>query len=320
MKNIKLKQNSRRALTLIMCVALMLTLISGLLIINTGAVDQNRYANMKLIPGGVPFGVKFSTEGVTVIGFCELEGLSSNENPAYVAGLRPKDIIIKVNGRQISDCADLTKSIEDCGGKTLELTYIRGKSENTARLTPAYSGAEGKYKSGVWVKDHGAGIGTVTFIIPETCEFAGLGHGICDGETGELIKINSAVVMDVKINAVKKGVAGDPGEIKGNFGTEKTGVLKSNTECGVYGKFTSLPANVGRAIPTGTRGEVKCGEATVISTLREGKREEYKIEISSINKDAKVSKCFIIKITDPKLIDLTGGIVQGMSGSPIIQR
>ena len=319
MKNIKYKSNFRRILVLITCAAVMLAMVSGVFVFGAAATDQNRYSDIKLIPGGVPFGVKFSTEGVMVIGFYELEGLSSNQNPAYVAGLRPKDVIIKINGKQLKDCAELVKSVEECEGRALELTYVRGKSENTVKLVPTYSGAERKYKSGIWVKDHGAGIGTVTYVEPSSGEFGGLGHGICDGETGELIRLSGGVVMNVKINAVKKGVAGDPGEIKGSFLTDKTGTLKSNTECGVFGKLDQIPKNLGAAIPVASRSEVKCGEARIISTLSDGKREEYKIEISSVNKDAKGSKSFIIKITDERLINISGGIVQGMSGSPIIQ-
>ena len=169
------------------------------------------------------------------------------------------------------------------------------------------------------MRDHGAGIGTVTYIIPESGEFGGLGHGICDGETGELVRISSGVIMNVKINSVKKGISGEPGEIKGSFGLEKLGQLKSNTECGVYGKFDKIPDGLGKAIPVGSRNEIRCGDATVVTTLADGDREEYKIEIASINKDAKGSKCFVIKITDERLLEKSGGIVQGMSGSPIIQ-
>ena len=313
------KSNFRRILVLITCAALMFAMVSGVFVFDAAATERNGYSDNKLIPGGVPFGVKFSTEGVVVIGFYELEGLSSSQNPAYVAGLRPKDVIIKINGKQLTDCAELVKMVEECEGRALELTYLRGKNENTAKLVPAYSGAERRYKSGIWVKDHGAGIGTVTYIVPGSGEFGGLGHGICDGETGELIKLNSGVVMNVKINAVKKGVAGDPGEIKGSFLSDKTGTLRSNTECGVFGRLDHIPKNLGQAIPIALRNEVKCGEAKIISTLSDGKREEYKIEISSVNRDAKGSKSFIIKITDDRLINVSGGIVQGMSGSPIIQ-
>ena len=319
MKNIKCRGIVRRLLTVVICAAMVLMLMSSLLAVNAGAAEQSKYKNVRLIVGGVPFGVKFSTDGVTVVGFSDLDGISSTQNPAYLAGLRPKDIIISVNGNEVKRCEDLTRIVEESGGKEISLTYLRGGNENETRLKPIYSQSEGKYKTGVWVRDHGAGIGTVTYIIPESGEFGGLGHGICDGETGELVRISSGVIMNVKINSVKKGISGEPGEIKGSFGLEKLGQLKSNTECGVYGKFDKMPENLGKAIPIGLRGEIKCGEATVVTTLADGDREEYKIEIASINKDAKGSKCFVIKITDERLLEKSGGIVQGMSGSPIIQ-
>ena len=319
MKNIKYQGISRRILTFVLCAAMVLTLASSLLAIGVGASERGKYNNVELIVGGVPFGVKFSTEGVIVVGFCELDGLSSTQNPAYVAGLRPKDVIIRVNGKEIKGCEDLTKAVEESGGREIALTYFRGGCEKETRMKPIYVAAEGKYKTGVFVRDHGAGIGTVTYIVPRSCEFAGLGHGICDGETGELVRMREGVVMNVKINSVKKGIAGEPGEIKGSFGLDKLGQLKSNTECGVYGKLDCLPEGLGGPVHIGLRDEVKCGDATIITTLADGERQEYKIEITSINRDAKGSKCFVIKITDPCLIEKSGGIVQGMSGSPIIQ-
>ena len=302
-----------------MCAVMIMALFSLLFTINASAAEQSKYNNVKLIVGGVPFGVKFSTDGVTVVGFCDLEGIPSTQNPAYVAGIRPKDIIIRVNGRDIKGSGDLTSIVEESGGSEISVTYLRGSGEHEARLKPIYSASEGKYKTGVFVRDHGAGIGTVTYIVPGSGEFGGLGHGICDGETGELVRMKGGVVMNVKINSIKKGISGEPGEIKGSFGIERLGQLRSNTECGVYGRFEKIPEGIGNAIPIGTRGDVKCGEATLVTTLADGDREEYKLEITSINRDAKGSKCFVIKITDDRLIEKSGGIVQGMSGSPIIQ-
>lgn len=320
MKNIKNKSNFRRALTFVLCAAMMLSLTVGLFAIRPAAAETvYKYEGLKLIPGGIPFGVKFSTEGVVVIGFCDVEGVPKSQNPAYAAGLRPKDIITKINGAEIRDAAELTRTVEDSGGKNISLTYKRDGAEKTISLTPLYSKSEGKYKTGIWVRDSGAGIGTVTYIFPETAEFAGLGHGICDGETGKLIPIERGVVLDVTVSGIKKGVSGAPGEIKGYFGSVKRGTLVKNTDCGVYGMFSQLPEGVGEAIEVGSRRDVECGEAEILCTLDDGQRHSYKIEINEINLDAKGSKCFIINIKDPELIERTGGIVQGMSGSPIIQ-
>jgi stage IV sporulation protein B len=318
MKN-RLRRTPRRALILVMCLSLMLCISLGVFTVGAAAQSVGKYSNMKVILGGIPFGVKFSTDGVVVVGFSDIDGISKAQNPAYVAGLRPKDIITKVNGRKLADAADLTSTVESSGGQSLALTYMRGGVEKTVSISPIFSSSENKYKTGVWIRDSGAGIGTVTFIIPETGEFGGLGHGICDGETGELIPMSRGTVLDVKISSVKKGIAGTPGELKGYFGTQKLGALTENTECGIYGKLTQIPAQCSRRISIGTRDELKEGGAIVVCTTDGGEPREYKMEITHIKRDAVGSKCFVVKITDPELIERTGGIVQGMSGSPIIQ-
>ena len=318
MENIRFKRKGIRAIAFLLCALTLISLSTGFFRFDATAADLS-YKNVRLIPGGVPFGVKFNTEGVVVVGFCDLDGLSKTQNPAYVAGLRPKDVIKKVNGKDLADAEELTKAIENSAGREISVTYTRAGRECTVKITPAYSKDEGKYKTGIWVRDSGAGIGTVTYILPKTGEFGGLGHGICDGESGELIPMERGVVVDVKISAVKKGIAGEPGEVKGSLGKQKLGTLRCNTDCGVFGVFSKLPEDLGAAMPISTRDEIKCGEAELLCTLDDSGRQSYKIEISSINRRSEGSKCFIIKVNDPKLIEKTGGIVQGMSGSPIIQ-
>ena len=319
MERFKIKKRGIvRAVSLMLCILTVLSLSVGFLSISASAADA-RYKDVRLIPGGIPFGVKFSTEGVVVIGFSDIDGLQKTQNPAYLAGLRAKDIITKINGRKIEGADDLLSTIESSEGRELSLTYTRGGQEKTVKLTPTYSKGEGKYKTGIWVRDSGAGIGTVTYIVPSSGEFGGLGHGICDGETGELIPMERGVVTSVKINAVKKGVSGEPGEIKGYFGSEKQGSLICNTECGVFGMFSKIPEGLGKAVPIATRDKIKAGEAELICTLDESGRQSYKVEISSINRNAEGSKCFIVKVTDPALIAKTGGIIQGMSGSVLLQ-
>ena len=319
MKNIKNRRISHRVIALLLCAATVIALSAGLLAVGASAQDGGGYEQLQLIPGGVPFGVRFNTEGVVVVGFCDLDGLQKTQNPAFLAGLKPKDVIIGLGGKAVSDAASLTKIVEGSKGRALSLTYLRGGVEKTSTLTPIYSKSEGKYKTGIWVRDSGAGIGTITYIDPRTGCFGGLGHGICDGETGELIPMHYGVVTDVHVSAVKKGVAGSPGEIKGYFGTEKKGRLTGNTDCGVFGLLSSIPDGLGKAISVGTRSQVQSGEATVLCTFEDGQRREYKLEIGNIDRNANGSKCFVIKVTDPALIEKTGGIVQGMSGSPIIQ-
>ena len=167
------------------CALLMIGSGSGFLVFDASAAGGAQYKNLSLIPGGVPFGVKFNTEGVVVLGFCDLEGISKTQNPAYLAGLRPKDVITEVNGREIDGAEDLTRVIENSEGKALDVTYTRSGEKKTTKLSPAYSKEEGRYKTGVWVRDSGAGIGTVTYIEPGTGFFGGLGHAICSSDSQE---------------------------------------------------------------------------------------------------------------------------------------
>ncbi len=282
-------------------------------------LDPQELEGLMLCPGGMPFGVKFLTEGVSVVGFCDIEVGGVRSNPATAAGLRLKDVILKVNGEPLMGAAQLTDRIEQCKGEELTLLCRRQKQELELKLKPIWSPTEARYKTGIWVRDSGAGIGTVTFIMPDTGAFAGLGHGICDADTGELVPMRRGSVSDVTISSVVKGAAGAPGELKGYFKPGKTGSLLGNTACGVWGILSELPENAAEPLPIGLRQDVHAGDAYILCTLDQNKTEQYDIEISNIHADAQGSKCFTVKITDPELLAHSGGIVQGMSGSPIIQ-
>lgn len=289
-------------------------------IIPLKSVTVTKQDELKLYPGGMPFGVKFITEGVLVVGFCDVDTDRGAKNPSSEAGLKINDLIIKVNGTEITSAAELTQSVENSGGKIIQLTYLRDGKEHTAALNPAYSVGEGKYKTGIYIRDSGAGIGTVTFIVPDNYSFAGLGHGICDSQTGKLIPMQRGSVVGVTISGVVKGLAGSPGEVKGYFSSGKVGSLLGNTECGVYGVFAAKPAGIHcDPLPVAKRSEVKEGKAHIYCTLDASSVSKYEIEICNIKGDAQGNKCFTVKITDPALIEKTGGIIQGMSGSPIIQ-
>lgn len=288
--------------------------------VTTGAcMTPEDLRGLEIYAGGMPFGVKFFTEGVTVVGFCEVEGKDGKVNPGERAGLRPKDVILQVNGEELVSAADLTERIETSEGKTLTLHCRRRGQEFDAVITPIYCPAESRYKTGVWVRDSGAGIGTVTFIIPESGAFAGLGHGICDADTGELVAMKRGTVSDVTISSVVKGESGKPGELKGYFNAGKVGALLGNSHCGVWGVFSEMPECEGEPMAVALHDEVQEGDAYILSTLDSNKIERYDIKISNINRDAKGSKCFTVTVTDPDLLACSGGIVQGMSGSPIIQ-
>jgi stage IV sporulation protein B len=287
--------------------------------INEPRLSPEALTELEVYPGGMPFGVKFYTEGVSVVGFCDVETQNGKANPASSAGLKPKDVILKVNGETLSGASQLTELIENSGGNALVLHCKRGATEFDVTLTPAYCPAEARYKTGIWVRDSGAGIGTVTFIIPDTGAFAGLGHGICDADTGELIAMKRGTVSDVTISSVVRGAAGAPGELKGYFNAGKVGALLGNSSCGVWGVFSEMPEVECEPMQVCLRDEIEEGDAYILSTLDNNKICQYDVKISNINRDATGSKCFTVNITDPDLLALSGGIVQGMSGSPIIQ-
>ena len=268
----------------------------------------------------MPFGVKFFTEGIMVSGFCDVDTPNGKENPARSAGIKAGDVITHVNGKAARGTSDLSIAIENCGGGEITLTYKRGDDSREAKLTPVKSEGDGKYKTGILIRDSGAGIGTVSFIVPESGVFAGLGHGICDSENGTLIPTRRGAVIDVTISGIEKGVSGAPGEIKGFFNKEKLGSMIKNTDCGIFGVFTNIPKNpLSPPLPIGLKGDLLEGEAVIYCTLDDGGIKSYNVEISDINRNASGGKCFNVKITDPRLIEKTGGIIQGMSGSPIIQ-
>lgn len=286
----------------------------------TGApLSTEDLRNLTVYPGGMPFGVRFLTEGVTVVGFCDVDHDGGKINPANRAGLHTGDVILRVDGEPLDGAVALTEKIENSNGQELTLLCRRGKNEFEVKLKPAWSTSEERYKTGVWVRDSGAGIGTVTFILPETGTFAGLGHGICDAETGDPLAIRHGTVSDVTISSVVKGMPGNPGELKGYFNTGKTGALLGNTVCGVWGVYSEVPQLTGDPLHVALRNEIREGDATILCTLSDNTTREYGVRISSLNRDADGPKCFTVTVTDPRLLEQTGGIVQGMSGSPVIQ-
>ena len=276
------------------------------------SVTVAKLEDIKVYAGGVPFGIKFSTKGAVVIGFED-----EAKNPAYKAGLRLHDTITKVNGQEISSAAQLSSIVES--REDIELTYIRAGKENKVKFKAKYSESEKKYTLGIWLKDSGAGIGTLTYVMNDG-SFGGLGHGICENETGELTPILNGSVLGVTINGLAKGQRGVPGELKGYFNSSKTGTIYKNTEVGVFGALIDIPSEIkGKSYSLGLKDEIKEGKAKVICTLDDNVRREYDVEICTINRNAQGNKCFTVKITDENLLAKTGGIVQGMSGSPIIQ-
>lgn len=266
---------------------------------------EKKPSNIMLCPGGDVFGVKIRQRNVSV---AESRG---------VPALSPGDIILSINGTKIQSSNDVKKVMSKCNGDSVTIRAMHKGSEIGIEIRPTLE--DGEYKLGLTLREGAAGIGTITFIDPKTGLFGGLGHGICDGDTGEIVDMQSGEVCGVVLGGVHKGECGKPGELCGILTDEHLGTLTSNNECGVFGIITDTSLIQGEQIGICPKDEVSAGEATIFSTIKNGKMAEYKIEIYDIDKSSDGSKSFRIRVTDPTLKALTGGIVRGMSGSPIIQ-
>ncbi len=252
-----------------------------------------------LIPSGRLFGLRLKTDGVIVVE-------TQSESGLFTVG----DIIVSVDGKKLSSAQDLRACLTDKTEVTIR--YIRDGKEVEVRH-PIIDG-----KIGVTVKDSALGIGTVTYINPDTGAFGGLGHGISDATTGNLLSISSGDVTDVTLGGVTRGAQGKPGELCGVLRQNDKGDVYINDACGVFGKLDSTEC-FGEPLPIAYRDEVHEGEATLLCTVRQGKTLPYQVRIRDIDTTSTTSKSFLVEVTDPALIALTGGIVRGMSGSPIIQ-
>lgn len=284
--------------------------------LETVAANENQ---LELIPGGMAFGVKFFTEGAIVLGTTGVETAAGLTCPAKDCGIKTGDIITRAGGVAFDSAAELISFIEGCGGKDVVLTINRDGKEQTVTVSPARDIENGKFRIGVLVRDSTAGIGTVTYIDPNTKNFGGLGHGIYDSETEILMPLGRGAVVDVEITGVVKSHYNAPGELKGDFQKIARGELFANTPQGVFGRFNALNENGKEAIPVGAKGELTEGEACILTTLSGHNTQEYEIEIEEIYDNSGSTKNFLVKITDETLLNTAGGIVQGMSGSPIIQ-
>lgn len=275
---------------------------------------------MYVVPSGEPFGIKIFTQGVLIVGMTDVDGANGLINPAGNAGLKEGDIILSVNNVKINSNEEIAQIIENSEGKTLTLEVQRGtNSVFSVSFAPVKSVREGKYKAGIWVRDSSAGIGTLTFYSPSTGIAAGLGHGICDVDTGKLLTLNSGELVGAEIINIIKGKNGAPGELRGRFIDYTIGRLLLNEETGVYGRVNK-DINSSNLIPIAMKQEVVEGQAKILTTIDNNQPALYDCVIEKVHfNDNSKTQNMIIKITDKTLLEKTGGIVQGMSGSPIIQ-
>ena len=283
------------------------------------SIHVNFYPASTLIPGGSLFGVKLSTRGLIVSGVGNVQTEAGSVSPGSLAGMKKGDIILNAGGVEIESVSDFTKIISKSAGSALKLVILRDEKEQTLSLT-AVNAADGSgYKAGLWVRDHAAGIGTVTYINPVTGQFGGLGHAVCESETGMIFPFKKGIVTAAVLEGITKGTNGSPGEIRGSLGKSSLGSLLGNTRTGVFGIFEHIPEGEGEAIPIALKNEVETGKAKMICTLDGFGKKEYEIEIEEIIASDAETKNFIIRVTDEALLEQTGGIIQGMSGSPIVQ-
>ena len=282
-------------------------------------VTVNVIPNTTVIPIGKAIGMKMYTEGVLVVGMSEIEG----KKPYEKTGIEAGDTIVEINNIKINSTDDLIECVNSSKGQEIEIKYINDNEEKTTSIEPVKT-SNNEYKLGLWVRDAAAGVGTLTFFEPSTNNFASLGHGINDVDTYELINIAKGELVTTNIVDIVKGQDGTPGEIRGSIenGTS-LGNISKNTSFGVYGQISNiskLNLNQSREMEVANRSEIKTGKAEIMCELENGKIGTYEIEIQKLyTENNENNKSMLIKVTDEELIEKTGGIIQGMSGAPIIQ-
>ncbi len=275
-------------------------------------------SDKELVALGGLFGVNVKTDGVLVTALSPFESEGRVVSPGEDAGLIPGDDILKINGIEVSGAQMLAQAIAASGGEATDLTVRRENRETTLSLTPLRADADGIYRAGIYVKDRMVGVGTMTFYDPENGTFAGLGHGICDTETETLLPVKNGEINRVKLDQVVKGQSGSPGELQCSFTGGVIGQVLSNHLTGVYGTLKA-PPDFGKAYPVAAKDEVRLGAAEILCDVAQNGVQSYAAEISEICNPRSETKNLLVTVTDPRLLELTGGIVQGMSGSPIIQ-
>ena len=282
------------------------------------------YPRVKVVPTGNLIGLKLYTNGVLVIGITEVKNIENKiEKPYESVNIKEGDTILEVDHQEIDSAQTLQKIVNESNGRDIEIKYARDGETYTTNIKPANT-AKGEYKLGLWIRDSASGVGTMAFYEPESKKFAALGHGISDGDTGELLDIQTGELVNSKIVSVSKGRKGIPGEIKGSIAKQVTiGTVMQNTNFGIFG---SLNENIitnnkySAGLEIALRDEIELGEATILSTVNNNDTQEYKVEITSIDSENNSNnKSMQIKIVDENLLNNTGGIICGMSGSPIIQ-
>ncbi|KYD02185.1 SpoIVB peptidase [Bacillus atrophaeus] len=282
--------------------------------------------DLKVIPGGQSIGVKLHSVGVLVVGFHQVNTEEGKKSPGESAGITAGDIIIEMNGQKIEKMSDIAPFIQKAGktGESLDLLIKRDKQKIKTKLVPEKDEAEGMYRIGLYIRDSAAGIGTMTFYEPKSKKYGALGHVISDMDTKKPIVVEDGEIVRSTVTSIEKGTGGNPGEKLARFSSDRNiiGDINRNSPFGIFGTLNqTIENNISdKALPVALSNEVKEGPAEILTVIENDKVEKFNIEIvSTTPQKFPATKGMVLKITDPKLLKKTGGIVQGMSGSPIIQ-
>lgn len=292
--------------------------------VNGEPVSGEEISSDLVYAGGQSIGVKLDVEDVLVVGLEELEAEDGRMvNPGLDAGLQIGDTVVSIDGVAVHNADDVHDIIEDTDRDTVNLKIGRKSELLNIKIKPVKTKDEGVYRLGLWVREKTAGIGTLTFYCPANGSFAALGHGITDPESGSVYKVADGQLMDARILSLKEGRRGDPGELRGIFyeADEPLGRLEKNNKKGIFGIAYSRLSNstADELIEIADPEEVREGSATILTTINGNDVQKFNIKIEKINMTDDDNKNMVIRVTDDELLKSCGGIVQGMSGSPIIQ-
>lgn len=278
-------------------------------------------ASEKLVPLGVPVGVRMTAAGVVISAMTTVDSPAGEICPGEQAGLEAGDILQTANGETLSSSSQLAEIVKQSGGNPIRFTGLRGDTDISVSVQPVKSKTTGTYQIGILVRDSMAGIGTLTYVDPESGEFGALGHPVSDVDSGALMPLETGSIVPASVIGVVAGEAGTPGELVGTYEfSREIGQLDDNTACGIFGTLTdSSLYSAENAVETAEEEEIHTGKAQILSCISGDTPKDYDIVIEKVTTDAEDGRSLTIRVTDSELLEKTGGIVPGMSGSPILQ-
>lgn len=289
-------------------------------------VDVHVYPNLKVVPGGQSIGVKLRSDGALVVGHHRIHGKKDElKSPAEQADIRVGDYLVEIDGQPVNRISDVAKAVNKAGKAkgALRLMLVRDGKRKMVTIRPVFDEKEQMYRLGLFIRDSAAGVGTLTFYEPTHHVYGALGHMITDMDTGQPIRVRDGKIVQSSVTSIQKGESGEPGEKRAIFFQEDQvlGNIKKNTPFGIFGQTGELPfKGEENVIPVALADQVKEGPAKILTVVDGQKVESFDIQIlHALRQKYPATKGLIIKVTDPRLLQKTGGIVQGMSGSPIIQ-